>query len=123
MGDDTAESLILNINILNPGFINDLINYLFVFIILLLPFIYLSLTVSHVAYFFYWFLVVILIYNYFTDKKNYKNIIFILSYFLTLIFFEPDFGSFSRHFSVVVLPILIMYYSKFNITGKSIKDN
>jgi hypothetical protein len=110
LGDDTAESLILNINLLNPGLVNDLVNYLYIFTIVVIPFFFLSFTASHIVYFFYWCLIIFILLKYFYATRNYKNIIFIVSYFLTLIFFEPDFGSFSRHFSIICLPILIAYY-------------
>lgn len=107
INSEASESLILNLNYFGVGVINDITNYFHAIILLLFPVFYLKQSLFYFIYSLYFYFLLINFYIFVYYNKNNKNVVsFVLIYFLVLAIFEPDFGSFSRHFSLISLFVM-----------------
>lgn len=111
-----SDSVILNINYLNPGIINDLVNYYYSTLILVIPF--LIVNSIKLQYFVLTLVQILIIKNILKIRKKILNKIdafcfnLFISALFTLVIFEPDLGSFSRH-EFILFPYFAYILNKY----------
>jgi hypothetical protein len=110
-----SDSIISNLNYLNSGILNDLINYYYSILIIIAPFIVVNqLKLQYLILTFIQIFIIINIlkinWHKFSKSETYcLNII--ISTLMTIIIFEPDLGSFSRH-EFILFPFLAYLFNK-----------
>ena len=110
-----SDSIISNINYFNSGILNDFINYYYSILIILVPFIVVNqLKLQYLILTFVQIFIIINIlklnWHKFSKSETYcLNII--ISTLMTIIIFEPDLGSFSRH-EFILFPFLVFLLNK-----------
>ena len=110
-----SDSIISNLNYFNSGILNDLINYYYSILIILAPFVVVNQ--FKLQYLILTFIQIFIIINILKinlhkfSKSDTYCLNIIISSLMTIIIFEPDLGSFSRH-EFILFPFLVFLLNK-----------
>ena len=123
IGDDSAQTLIVNLIPDNENKLLFIVNYFINFIRILFP---VELIVKGVYYWIFCVFQLICTYCLFKKLKYYKILLdrekmclcLMLAYYVTGVFFEPDFGSFVRH-EAATAPIWLVMIMSGNLNNKA----
>lgn len=110
-----SDSIIFNLNFFNPGIFNDLINYYYSILIIVAPLIVVNqIKLQYIFLNIIQIFLIIKIFKFRLQKLS-KVDSFCLNIFIstlmTIIVFEPDLGSFSRH-EFILFPFLVYLLNK-----------
>lgn len=120
--EDLYTNTIINNPLINHSIITDFLNFLYGLINVFIPIDGIH-SANEIVYYIWIWIIVILCWKYLKNNREHKDykLYFVLAMITIQAFFEPDVGSMLRH-QIILIPILLLMLNENNLSPEEKKD-